>query len=67
MRKAKEITKALFRDPDGVLYKFPNRTCKDCTEYPCMKDMDTTFVSDFAKYGCTKYKDYTWKINRPKK
>lgn len=66
MKKAKEITDAIFKDPDGVVYKYPNRTCKDCIKYPCMKNMDTVFSSDFAKYGCTKYKDYTWRINSTK-
>lgn len=35
-------------------WKFPDRSCKDCQEYPCMKGQQT-LKSDFAKYGCNQY------------
>ena len=38
-------------DKDGVELKHPERTCRDCAKYPCMKTMGL----DFAKYGCVKF------------
>lgn len=35
-------------------WKFPNRSCKECKEYPCMKGQNV-LRSDFAKYGCKHY------------
>ena len=46
------------RDANGVYYKFPDRTCKDCLKYPCLDGMDKLFC-DLAAYGC---KYYTTKI-----
>lgn len=66
MKRSKEITDPLFKDPDGVIYKYPDRTCKDCCKYPCMKNMDI-FDSNFAKYGCTKYQDYAWRVSGSKR
>ena len=66
MKRSKEITDLLFKDPDGVVYKYPDRDCKDCCKYPCLKNMDI-FDSNFAKYGCTKYQDYAWKVSSSKR
>lgn len=46
------------RDVNGVYYKFPDRTCKDCLKYPCLDSMDK-LLCDLAAYGC---KHYTTKI-----
>ena len=46
------------RDANGVYYKFPDRTCKDCLKYPCLDAMDK-LLCDLAAYGC---KHYTTKI-----
>lgn len=42
------------RDKDGVIYKYPNRTCKECKKYPCFRGIENS-VCDFAKYGCIEY------------
>lgn len=44
------------KDKDGVKYKFPNRTCKECEKYPCFMGIQN-MKCDFAKYGCINYKD----------
>lgn len=38
--------------------KYPERSCKDCTKYPCFEGI---FIcrSNFAALGCTYYKDGT--------
>lgn len=40
-----------MRDKDGIAFKYPNRRCKDCNNFPCMKNM-FKLRCDFAKYGC---------------
>lgn len=44
------------KDKDGVKYKHPERTCKECAKYPCFIGIEKK-VCDFAKYGCISYKD----------
>lgn len=44
----------IFKDKNGFTYTHPERRCKDCTKYPCIRNMDR-LLSDFAKYGCVKY------------
>ena len=39
------------KDPNGVKYKYPERSCKECTKNPCFNGFEKT-ISDFAKYGC---------------
>jgi len=46
----------LPKDSQGIIYKFPNRTCKDCVRYPCFEGIEN-MSCDFAKYGCRKYTD----------
>lgn len=46
---------ARIRDKDGVVLKFEDRSCKDCSLYPCFQGQENC-VSDMAKYGCTAYK-----------
>ena len=46
----------MFRDKNGVYYKYPERSCKRCQLYPCVPNMDK-LLSDFAKYGCTNWLD----------
>ena len=46
----------LPRDSQGIIYKFPNRTCKECVRYPCFDGIEN-MSCDFAKYGCRKYTD----------
>lgn len=50
------ISEVMYKDKDGFHYKHPERSCNRCMKYPCLKDMDK-LKSDFAKYGCTYYKD----------
>lgn len=45
----------LDKDENGVKYKFPERTCKGCTKYPCFQNMEIC-KCDFAKYGCSEFK-----------
>ena len=45
-----------FKDQDGFRYKHPERSCKRCTNYPCLRNMNL-FLGDFAAYGCTMYED----------
>lgn len=40
-----------IRDKFGIKLKYPDRTCKECSKYPCFVGM-TKCLSDFAKYGC---------------
>lgn len=42
------------RDSEGILYKFPDRTCKECRIYPCHRGIEKA-QCDMAKYGCRKY------------
>lgn len=35
-------------------WKYPERTCTQCVNYPCFDGMET-LDSDFAKYGCFQY------------
>ena len=44
------------KDRDGVKYKHPERTCKECAKYPCFDGIENK-ICDFAKYGCVNYKD----------
>lgn len=44
------------RDPSGIIYKFPYRTCRECDRYPCFYGI-STLSCDFAKYGCKEYTD----------
>ena len=43
------------RDPDGIKYKKPERTCKNCILYPCFRGIENCSC-DMAKYGCKLYK-----------
>lgn|GEM_PF-3358979 len=43
-----------LKDKNNIIYKYPERTCKNCKKYPCFKGFD--FINlDFAKYGCLNY------------
>lgn len=53
--KSREILKSILRDKDGITFKYPNRRCKDCKEFPCIKNM-SKLKCDFAKYGCRNFK-----------
>lgn len=48
-----------LKDAGGKIYKFPNRTCKECKKYPCFKGIEK-MSCDYAKYGCKEYKDVSW-------
>lgn len=48
--------KITYTDKEGNIYKFPERSCKRCLNYPCLANMHL-YKSDFAKYGCINYKD----------
>ena len=43
-----------LRDPDGIIYKYPDRDCKSCLNYPCFYGIEN-LKSNFAKYGCQQY------------
>lgn len=53
---ANKLSDSFNKDRDGVKYKYPERTCKDCSRYPCFGGIERS-VCDFAKYGCVHYKD----------
>lgn len=56
-----------LKDPDGFNYKYPDRSCKRCLDYPCIEGMDN-LKGDFAAYGCKKFRDEnTFEIWSPKK
>lgn len=46
----------LLKDSSGFRYKYPNRSCSNCSKYPCFLRMDNLHF-DFAKYGCSEYKE----------
>ena len=49
------MKKALIgKDEEGVKYKYPNRSCKQCRRFPCFEGIEIC-KSDFAKYGCSQY------------
>ena len=51
----KNVTeKEFYQDEEGIKYKHPERTCKDCLKYPCFRGQEN-FESDMAKYGCIHY------------
>ena len=50
------IGKVNYKDPNGLTYKHPERSCKRCLKYPCIANMDKLY-SDFAKYGCKNWSD----------
>lgn len=43
------------KDKFGVKLKYPERTCKECSNYPCFSEIHSC-VCDFATYGCIYYK-----------
>lgn len=61
------VSEIMFKDKDGFHYKHPERSCKRCMKYPCLKDMDK-LKSDFARYGCLNYEDInTFNTCKPKR
>lgn len=46
------------KDRWGILYKYPERTCKKCRRYPCFLGQAEVCKCDYAKYGCINYMDY---------
>lgn len=55
-----------FNDESGHHFKHPERSCKKCLKYPCIKGMDV-LVGNFAAYGCTLFEDInTFEICRKK-
>lgn len=57
--------KEFYMDEEGIRYKYPERTCKNCLKYPCFRGQET-FKSDMAKYGCIHYIE-TIQITRKKR
>ena len=55
MSTRKKVIINFDRDKEGIKYKFPSRTGKECFLYPCFRGMET-FSCDMAKYGCRDYK-----------
>ena len=56
MNLQKKVNKNFDRDDEGIKYKFPERTCGKCFNYPCFKGIEN-FFCDMAKYGCKNYKE----------
>ena len=54
-----QLKKRVPRDQDGVKLNFPERSCEECSHYPCILGQKEC-IADFAKYGCSEYKS---KIN----
>ena len=50
------VGKVNYKDPNGLTYKHPERSCKRCLKYPCIANMDKLY-SDFDKYGCKYFDD----------
>lgn len=46
----------MIQDKNSINLKFPDRTCKSCTTYPCFIGIEKC-KSDFAKYGCIYFKE----------
>lgn len=46
----------IFKDKDNYHYKFPQRSCSRCLNYPCVPSIDK-LKSDFAKFGCKNFAD----------
>ena len=44
----------ILKDSEGIKYKYPERSCKDCVKFMCFEGMEN-MVCDFAKYGCRTY------------
>ena len=44
------------KDKDGIVYKNPHLSCKQCGKYPCFIGQEKSKL-DYAKYGCIKYED----------
>lgn len=56
-------TELIFKDKDNFHYKFPQRCCKRCLNYPCLPKMNL-LKSNFAKFGCKMWEDsniFEWK------
>ena len=57
----------MFKDKDGFHYKHPERSCKRCKNYPCLKNMNI-LEGDFAAYGCKNFEDInTFEVWKPKR
>lgn len=44
------------KDSNGIILKYPARTCKYCKKYPCFTGINIC-KCDFAQYGCLYFKD----------
>lgn len=44
----------IVRDRFGVKIKYPERSCKQCINYPCFTGIENC-KCDFARYGCVTY------------
>ena len=45
-----------MKDKYGTKVKYPNRSCEECSKYPCFDGIKRC-KSDFAKNGCKLYKN----------
>lgn len=50
------VCEVMFKDADGFRYKHPERTCKNCKNYPCLENLDK-LNCNFAAYGCKMFDD----------
>ena len=56
MPRANKKIKQYLEDSEGIKYHYPDRTCKNCSKYPCFRGIENS-KCDFAKYGCVKYSE----------
>ncbi len=54
--KRKNQSDNFTKDEEGIIYKFPERSCKNCFKYPCFKGIEICSC-DRAKYGCRDYRE----------
>ena len=52
----KKDSSSFDMDKNGVKYRHPERTCKNCSKYPCFRGQKE-MKCDYAKYGCKSYKE----------
>lgn len=57
---------SFLKDKDGISYKHPERSCKECLKYPCFKGQDISTSCNYARYGCIKYIDEDMKLRGEK-
>lgn len=61
------IAEVKYKDEDGFHYKYPDRSCHRCQNYPCIPNMEK-LKGNYASYGCKLYLDInSFDVWKPKK